>query len=511
MNIEFFDSILRVLPVLVVITLAIIQLLLGLSKEKSLKLPLLVLFVLFAVFFSFLGAGIPVKNGGAGLLFQADSLTWSLNFILLSAYFLSACLNNKQATDKSVVDSDVLMAFATSGAMLMVAAANLIVLFIGFEILSIAVYALSGVAKKEKASAEASLKYFILGCFASAFMLYGFALIYGATGNLDLAVIAKSDNTMLYLALGLIIFGFAFKIGLMPFHYWKPDVYQGAPITVVSFIAVVVQIAALAAFFKLLAISFIEFSAVWVPVIAGLAVLSMTVGNLLALRQDSLKRMLAYSSIAHAGYILMAFVALKNSAELLYSSITYYLLAYALMTIGAFAVLMLVTGAGAEQYKKDRLMTFDGLGWERPALGFAMTLFMLSLAGIPPLVGFVGKFYVFSEVIKTDLIWLVVAAAINSVISFCYYLRVVLVMYFKTEYGVKGKKRQTKDSLDNILATGYLKFVVTISAVCVIFFGVYAQGWTKLSELPNNLFSLKQSSKVKVDGANMSHSVELLH
>jgi NADH-quinone oxidoreductase subunit N len=510
MNVEFFDSILRALPVLAVITLAIIQLLLGLFKENSLKLPLLALFVLFAVFFSLLGAGIPVKNGGAGLLFQADSLTWNLNFILLSAYFLSACLNNKQATDKSLVDSDVLMAFATSGAMLMMAAANLIVLFIGFEILSIAVYALSGVAKKEKTSAEASLKYFILGCFASAFMLYGFALIYGATGNLDLAVIAKSDNTMLYLALGLIIFGFAFKIGLMPFHYWKPDAYQGAPITVVSFIAVVVQIAAVAAFFKLLATSFIEFSAVWVPVIAGLAVLSMTVGNLLALRQDSLKRMLAYSSIAHAGYILMAFVTL-NSEELLYSAITYYLLAYALMTIGAFAVLMLVTGAGEEQYKKDRLMTFDGLGWESPALGFAMTLFMLSLAGIPPLVGFVGKFYVFNEVIKADMIWLVVAAAINSVISFYYYLRVVLAMYFKTEYGVKGKKRQTKGSSDEVLAVGYLKFVITISAVGVIFFGVYAQGWTELSELPNNLFSQKQFSKMKIDGANMSHSVELSH
>jgi NADH-quinone oxidoreductase subunit N len=329
-----------------------------------------------------------------------------------------------------------LLLFACVGMMFMAAGTNMITIFIGLETMSISSYMLAGFIKSDRRSNEAALKYFLLGAFSTGFLLYGMALLYGATGTLDLKdiadFIAKSQllsHPMLLGAIGLLIVGLGFKIASVPFHMWTPDVYEGAPTPITAFMAVGVKAASFAAFLRIFGYALPAVKPHWQEVIWILAVLTMTLGNVVAIVQDNIKRMLAYSSIAHAGYILVALVAITGKpGDLASSSILFYLLAYTLMNIGAFCVVILY---GRKAEDNLNIPSYAGMGYQFPLLGASMALFMFSMAGIPPTAGFVAKFYVFSAAIKEGFIWLAIIGVLNSVVSVYYYLRVTVMIYMK--------------------------------------------------------------------------------
>ena len=327
-----------------------------------------------------------------------------------------------------------LVLFSTSGMMLMVSAGDLIVVFLSLEIMSLSLYVLSGLFKTRLASGEASLKYFLLGAFASSFLLYGIALIYGATGSTSLdriaaSAAAKSADPLVLAGLGLMLVGFGFKISSVPFHMWVPDVYQGAPTTITSFIATGSKAAAFAALIRVLVVSLRGAQADWSALLWGIAALTMTVGNVVALAQSNLKRMLAYSSIAHVGYMLIGLVAGGAPGA---GAILFYLLAYTFTTVGAFGAIGLCARAGEEAVEVD---DYAGLARRHPVLAATLTLFMLSLVGIPPLAGFVAKFYLFGSAVRAGYLWLTVVAVLNSAIAAYYYLRVIVYMYMREPEG----------------------------------------------------------------------------
>lgn len=369
-------------------------------------------------------------------MMAVDTFTFAFALMILGGSAVTFMLSDELLEGQRVepsADLDLLVLFSALGGIMMVAATHMMLLFVGFELLSICVYVLTGSARNQRASSEGALKYFILGAFSSAFLLYGMALVYGATGSMYYSGIAAhigEPSMMLLIGIGLMIFGFGFKVSLVPFHFWTPDVYQGAPTSMSGFMAVVVKAAAFGAFFRLMASGFGSVSASWSAMVAVLAVLSMTIGNVIALRQTSVKRMLAYSSIAHAGYAMVGFLALGEGGG---AAVVFYMLVYSLMTLAAFGVVLVVSSGTEAQYDQDSIESLQGLGWTHPLLGIAMTAAMLSLAGVPPLGGFIGKFYLFSAAVRAGYTGIAVVAALNSVVSLYYYLRVVVVMYFSGE------------------------------------------------------------------------------
>jgi len=306
-------------------------------------------------------------------------------------------------------------------------------IFLGLEGMSICLYVLAGFMRKDLRSNEAGLKYFLLGAFSSAFLLYGMALTYGVTGSTKLTEIgiylnahgSLLENPMTLAGLILLATGFLFKIAAAPFHMWTPDVYQGAPTPITAFMSAGPKAAAFAAFLRIMEYCFFSLKPEWTAMLWVLAVLTMIIGNVLAINQTNIKRMLAYSSIAHAGYALVGLVAAN---EIGYSGILFYLLAYTFMNIGAFAVLVLAGKKGEENLT---LEGFSGFGLKRPFLGVAMTIFLFSLMGLPPTAGFTGKFYVFAGAVKAGYIWLAVIGVLNSAVSLYYYLRIMVYMYFR--------------------------------------------------------------------------------
>lgn len=323
-----------------------------------------------------------------------------------------------------------LVLFSALGMMVMAAGLNLVVIFVGLETFSISVYILSAFARGRQPSYEAGMKYLLIGSFATAFLLYGMVLIYAATGSLFLADIKRFLMThpvlgdkLLTAGLALLIVGFGFKVAAFPFHVWTPDVYEGAPTPVTAFMAAAVKTAAFAAFARVFVTALAPVQPLWEPILWWLAVLTMTFGNFVAIAQTNVKRMLAYSSIAHAGYALIALVAGTPDAL---TALSFYMLAYTLMTAGAFGAVVLLTGKGDTN---SGIYDLCGLGFRFPWLGAAVTVFMVSLAGIPPTAGFFAKFYLFSAAVDRGLVSLAVVAVINSVVSVYYYFRVVVMMY----------------------------------------------------------------------------------
>jgi NADH-quinone oxidoreductase subunit N len=332
-----------------------------------------------------------------------------------------------------------LVLFATVGMMLMAAANDLMVFFLGLETMSIAVYVLTGMSRTDSRSSEAAMKYFLMGAFATGFLLYGIALIYGATGSTNLNLISdylakQPSEWPLYLIGGgfLLLIGFAFKVGAVPFHFWVPDVYEGAPTPVTGFMSVAVKAAAFAAWARILLHKLSALDSDWLFPLWVITIGTMTIGNLLAITQSSVKRMLAYSSIAHAGYLLIAVVVGGEWGGL---PLLFYVLTYSFMTIGAFAVLSCLS---EDNDRRENYRDFAGLGFKRPFLALAMSLFMLSLAGFPPLAGFTGKFYVFRAAVLSGHITLAIIGVLNSLLSVIYYLRVIVAMYME-EGGAEGK------------------------------------------------------------------------
>jgi NADH-quinone oxidoreductase subunit N len=327
-----------------------------------------------------------------------------------------------------------LLLFSTSGMMLMASAGDLIVVFLALELMSLSLYVLSGLFKSRLTSGEASMKYFLLGAFASSFLLYGIALLYGATGstNLDrLAAAAATRNAepMVLIGLGMLLVGFGFKISSVPFHMWAPDVYEGAPTTVSAFIATGSKAGAFAAMIRVLVVALRGTQPDWSALLWALAALTMTVGNVVALAQSNLKRMLAYSSIAHVGYMLMGLVAGGAQGA---GAILFYLLAYTFTTVGAFGAISLCARAGEEAVDVG---DYAGLARRRPVLAAVLAVFLLSLVGIPPLAGFVSKFYLFSAAVRGGYVWLTVIAVLNSAVAAYYYLRVIVYMYMREPDG----------------------------------------------------------------------------
>jgi NADH-quinone oxidoreductase subunit N len=324
-----------------------------------------------------------------------------------------------------------LLLFATVGMSLLANSADLILTFLGLEVLSIATYVLAGFKRDDVKSGEAALKYFLLGSLSTAFMLYGIAFLYGATGTTKYALMAQaiplssSRIVALLVGLGLIVVGFGFKAALVPFHVWTPDVYQGAPVPVTAHLAVGSKAAALLAFVRILFQATPDLGAHWQTILWMSAFLTMLLGNLVALTQSNIKRMLAYSSIAHAGYLLVGVVAGSRPGI---EGVLFYLAAYALMTLGAFSV-VLVVGRGQEQYVN--LDDYSGLGRRRPFLALAFSVFLLSLAGIPATAGFMGKFFLFTAAMESRMYWLTLVGLMASAIGLYYYLRVIVFMYMR--------------------------------------------------------------------------------
>jgi NADH-quinone oxidoreductase subunit N len=332
-----------------------------------------------------------------------------------------------------------LLMFATAGMQILAMATDLVTVFIGVETMSIAVYVLTGCWRQSPKSAEGAMKYFMVGAFATSVLLYGMALLYGATGSTALTEITRqaahvSGQPLFIIGILLVIVALGFKIAAVPFHMWAPDAYEGAPTPVTAFMATAVKAAGFAVLVRLVSTAFgrseLTFgSSGWASVLAAVSVLTMTLGNLTALRQDNVKRMLAYSSIAHAGYVLIGVVAIALVGADARGPLIYYLAGYTFTTLGAFGVVAWIGSRGDERLTLD---DWAGLGARHPAAALAMTIFMLSLGGIPPTAGFFGKFYIFRAALESPkLVWLVVVAVLNSVVSVYYYLRVVTAMYFR--------------------------------------------------------------------------------
>ena len=372
-------------------------------------------------------------EAGPGLV-AVDGFRLTANLILLTGTLLalSFAFDYGRREGLHIGEFYALLLLATTGMMVLVGARDLVLVFLGLELMSIAVYVLTGFNRSDPRSAEAGLKYFLVGAFASAFFLYGIALLYGATGSTNIGAVMEgvtaraAEGDLVFLAgIVLLLIGFAYKIAAVPFHMWTPDAYEGAPTSVTGYMAVGVKTAAFVALLRVFTVQLAPATEFWTGVVWWLAILTMVVPNLIALVQNNVKRMLAYSSVAHAGYLLVGVAAGTSLGR---GAALFYLAVYTLMTLGAFAVVYLVAGKG------DRRMTlgdYRGLGWRRPALGFALLIFLLSLAGFPPTGGFVGKLYLLRAAIEAGEISLAVMLVLASLLSYYYYLRVVWKMYFE--------------------------------------------------------------------------------
>jgi len=370
--------------------------------------------------------------GLAGMV-AVDDFRWVTDWLFLGGAGLTTLISFAYLEREQLVAPEyyILLVFATLGMMLMAGGEDLMVIFLGLELMSIAVYVLAGFDRRSPRSAEAALKYFLLGAFASGFLLYGIALIYGATGTTNLSLIGiqlgiGSGGVMLSAGLGLLLVGFAFKVAAVPFHMWAPDVYDGAPTPVTAFMSTGVKAAAFAALFRVLTEAF-GHSGAWQEIVWWLAVVTMVGGNLLALAQRSLKRMLAYSSVAHAGYLLVAVATGKSAGT---AAFIVYLVAYTLMSVGAFAVLAAKGRRGESDVLIDDLA---GLATRRPWLAFALAVCMLSLLGFPGTAGFIGKWYILLAATSAGQNMLAVILVLASVVSAGYYLPVIMAMYMKPE------------------------------------------------------------------------------
>ena len=456
-------------PLIVISILAMAVLLVDLWLPRDRKGPL----VGISIFGLIVTAGFAIVqwdkgNSAFGGSVVADNFSILFQVILVIVAALSILLSEKYVQIKNINYGEyyALLLFSTSGAMLMAASRELITIFVGLEVLSIALYVLSGFARTEPRSEESAMKYFLLGAFSSGFFLYGIALIYGALQTTRLDEIASLphaalSSTYAVAGIAMLIVGLGFKAAIVPFHSWTPDVYEGAPTSVTAFMSAGAKAGAFAAFIRI-GVAFLPVSFAFHNVLWGLAALTMIVGNVLAVQQTNVKRMLAYSSIAHAGYILVGLLAQNPEGR---SAIVFYVLAYTFMNLGAFGILILLARRGQELNSIDDL---KGLGRVNPAAGAVMTIFMLSLGGIPPTIGFFGKWFLFMAAIHAGQNGLAYLGLLASVVGVFYYLRVIWSMYFEQP------TREFPTNLWNF-SVG-TPIVLVICAVASIVFGV-APNW----------------------------------
>jgi NADH-quinone oxidoreductase subunit N len=369
-----------------------------------------------------------------------------------------------------------LLLFATAGMLMMAGSNELIMVFLGLEILSIATYVMAGFRRTDLKSNESALKYFLLGSFSSAFFLYGVALIFGATGSTNLIVIAESlrssqvPTSLVELSAALVLIALCFKVAVAPFHIWTPDVYEGAPTPVTGFMSVGPKAAGFAVLFRVFLTAFPSIQDRWASAIWLIAALTMILGNVIAVVQPNIKRMLAYSSIAHAGYVAVALAAVSERGV---SAALFYLLAYSLMNLGAFAI---VTMLGRKEDKLVNLSDYAGLAVKRPGLAAILSVFLLSLAGVPGTAGFAGKFFIFRAALESRLVWLTIIGVVTTVVSFYYYLYVIVQMYM----------RDPKDEFSDVSLPASVKLALLVSVAGTLYMGILPTSvleWTSFAAL----------------------------
>lgn len=416
-----------------------------------------------------------------GVSFITDRPAIALNFVIFIGLALTVLSSYGRVPNSDLDHPEYypLLLLSSFGAMVMVSSADLITLVLGLEILSLPVYALAGFRVKQRISQEAGMKYFLLGAFASAILIYGAALMYGAGGSFTYAglqaAIATNGFTLLASAGALLVFaGLGFKAALAPFHQWAPDVYTGAPTTVTTFMSVVVKVAAFAGLTRFVVALFPELDPILLTIVGGVVIATLLIGNLAALAQQSVKRLLAYSAVAHAGYLGLALLLTDPAGTV---AIAWYLTAYTVMNAGAFIVLTIVSQNGE---KNDSFTAFSGLGKREPFLAFTMTIFMLSLGGIPPLAGFAGKFLVFEAAIQGGYIWLAVAGILTSVIALVYYFRVIIQMWFV----------KPSSSAQPITSDGAERFGLVLALAATVLLGIFPAWWEDLLRAGRGLFGL---------------------
>lgn len=414
-----------------------------------------------------------------------DTFARASSLLLLSAGFIASLLSPGYAKNAGHDHGEyyALMVFAVVGMMVMVMAGDLMTFFLGLETMSIAVYALTGLRAHDRRSIEAALKYFLMGAFATGFLLFGIAFVYGAVGSVGLTDIARfvdkgtvfQSNPILVLGIVLILIGFAFKVAAVPFHMWAPDVYEGAPTPVTGFMAVGVKAAAFLALLRIVMVGLGPVDAdiaPWMNLLRGLSILTIVAGNLMALAQNSIKRMLAYSSISHAGYAMIGIVAAAKGEGTAGNAILFYLASYTFMTLGAFGVLTFLERkeGGPES---ERFGAYAGVGFKHPAMGLAMVIFMIALAGMPPTGGFFGKLYLFSAAIRADELPLTLVGIGGSVVSVYYYLR-VLVHFYMREVPEPGPT-------PSATPCPQLSLGIVLSVAGILLLGLFPSTWLAIS------------------------------
>jgi NADH-quinone oxidoreductase subunit N len=386
----------------------------------------------------------------------------SFVFLLIAALTILTSIDYLRRENLNHPEFYALLLFATAGMLMMVGSNELMMMFLGLEILSIATYVMAGFRRSDLKSNESALKYFLLGSFSSAFFLYGVALIFGATGSTNLIGIAQSlrsaeiQLSLVELSAALMLIALCFKVAVAPFHIWTPDVYEGAPTPVTGFMSVGPKAAGFAVLFRVFLTAFPSIRDQWSSAIWFIAVLTMILGNVIAVVQPNIKRMLAYSSIAHAGYVTVAFAAMSDRGV---SAALFYLLAYSLMNLGGFAIVAML---GRTEDKLVNLTDYAGLGARRPGLAAVFSLFLLSLAGVPGTAGFAGKFFIFRAVLESRLVWLAVIGVITTVVSFYYYLYVIVQMYM----------REPKEEFSDVGIPAGFKVALFVTAAATLYIGI---------------------------------------
>lgn len=417
------------IPEIVMSCLALVVLMLDLFIKRKGITALLSIITAGVVGYTLMDSSGNVFSG----MYVADGYSIFFKLIFLISLVLSVLISIKYIKIEKVNFGEYysLMLFSTLGMMIMASAGDIVVLYLGLELMALSVYVLAGFFRHDTKSNEASLKYFLLGAFASAFLLYGTAMIYGLTGTTNLKAVAQylaaqgTGSTALMLSVILFVVAFGFKIAAAPFHMWAPDVYEGAPTSITAFMSVGPKAAGFAVFGRVFLTAFGNLQMDWAGIVIPIAILTMAVGNILAIAQTNIKRMLAYSSIAHAGYALIGLIAGGENGV---ASMMNYLFIYAFMNIGAFAIVIMLRTEG---FKGEAISDYEGLAKSHPLASALMLIFMFSLTGIPPTAGFVGKFYLFMAAVNAGYTWLAIVAVIFSSISAYFYLRIVMYMYMK--------------------------------------------------------------------------------
>ncbi|WP_421945779.1 NADH-quinone oxidoreductase subunit N [Pedobacter sp.] len=447
----------------IIITISItafIVLYAGLFKANKALLPLTVVGLLTALGFTFFA-----WNGNAvhfGMM-QTDNFALAFSGVCIIGTLLIFLLtqNYFHAKSDNIAEYYTLILFALAGMIMMVSYKNMAMLFVGLEIMSVSLYILAGIRKKDFASNEASLKYFLMGAFSTGFLLFGITLIYGASGSFDLDKIqaylvdnSKAISPIFYPGVILMMIGLCFKVGAAPFHFWTPDVYEGSPTLITTFMSTVVKTAGFAAFLRLFSDAFAPLHDFWVAPLIVIVCITLFIGNVTALFQKNFKRMLAYSSISHAGYLLFSLVVLSAQSE---NNVLVYAAAYTFASIIAFAVLILVK----QKTGSDSFESFNGLGKKNPLVALALTVAMLSLAGIPLTAGFIGKYLMFLNVMGEYKMLLVAFAILNALVGFYYYFKVIVAVWFK-------------DGAEVELSTPVqYKVVLAVSVAITLILGIY--------------------------------------